>query len=105
MATHKTRNSKNDQRFSLGATIDNNNRSNTQFQNTHSGKANFFSTRSRAFSTLVSGDYDTNQSMGKTGAIERYMNARTRLTEKAKEHVEKLNKSAMDRIKYSALYE
>jgi len=43
--------------------------------------------------------------MGKSNAIERYMNARARLTEKAKEHVDKLNKSAMDRIKYSKLYE
>ena len=54
---------------------------------------------------MVSGDYDTHQSMGKSGAIERYMNARARLTEKAKEHVEKLNKSAMERIKYSALHD
>ena len=93
-------------RLSLGGTTNEHfNKTNRQSASNPQGKANFMQTRSRNFTTSVTNDYDANSSITKAGAIERYMNARARLTDKAKEHVEKLNKSAMDRIKYSALYE
>lgn len=85
---------------SLGsATLRNQNKGNTQA----STPGSFFHARNRNMSACQGGTQQASQVTSM--AFDRYLQARERISTKAKEHIDKLNQSAISRVKHQKLSE